>query len=284
MGVKTVFGDGKLNWHEVVHILIICIGIFVLWGYRVNTTIWEQAAIFWGLGVFSLGVMLTFFILNLMGFKMGMPISDKPKVFKKKWVYIIGIIVFLITFMSLFARGGDPSGTYAIQAKVFQVVEPGEIGLRLVEVFAAMFENYAFFIAWASILYVVGGILIPRLIKSRGDNPILGYIFMLIGVPISFMIYHTAVYGVYNIAGSLTTLMFGIEMMALTILFQGVFYSHARHIGNNLGISMAKSMGGSFTTLLIVTIFNPITLVIILLIAVVLIIRYKRRKRGGTVI
>jgi len=281
MVINNPFGDTKLNWHEVVHILIICIGIFVLWGYRVNTTIWEQAAIFWGLGVFSLGVMLTFFILNLMGFKMGMAISDKPKILTKKWVYIIGIIAFIITFANLFARGGDTTGTYAIQAKIFQVVEPGEIGLRLVEVFAAMFENYAFFICWASILFVIGDILIPKLLKSKGTNPMLGYIFMLIGVPISFMVYHTAVYGIFNIAGSIATLAFGIEMMVLTIIFQGVFYSHARHIGNNLGISMAKSMGGSFTTLFIATISNPITLVVVLSIAAVLIIRYKRRKRSS---
>jgi len=273
------YGDTRFNVLEYVHLFILAIGFFVFWFFFVNTTAAQEALVFFGLGTFALFSVLLFIVLKNMGLKIGIPLADKPKFLNRKVLYILAISMFFLTFFGMFISKGATAGTYAIQSKSFSVINPGFGGGTIIDIFAVLFENYAFFISFATIVFTVGYFL-PKLWAGRSykGSSALGYAFLILLVPLGFMTYHMSVYGFENIMGSITTFAFGMEMVVMGLITQDIMWAHCRHLGNNLGINMAKSFG-SMDSFGIALMVNPITWVLIIITGIILFLRLRRKKQ-----
>lgn len=271
-------GDASLNKFELLHLMIILSGLILMVLYRVNTVIWEQAEIFFMLGVVSFIVMTFFFLVNTFKgrYEFTMPISDEREfggIKWRKWLTIISVILFFVTFLGMFASGGTAQGVWGLTATTFSLVNTGFWGALSLDIFAFLFENYFFFVA-LNMLVFIGGYFLPKIWKGQ-PSFWLAIILCMILVPLIFTAGHTNIHG-GDERSMYVTYLFGLEMTAMQLLWTDVIWSVGRHGGNNLGIAFAKEFG-SLGNFLIAMLTNPFVWTFIIIVILILYLRYRNR-------
>jgi hypothetical protein len=226
---SSQFGSDQQTARNVFEIMLLIIGLIVIGWFRVNTTLWQTAEVFWFIGLTATVGVIAAFVVKKSPIDFDVPIAEKPVApIPKKLLYVVFTVLGFATFFIM------SQTSYRIAAPKFQVLDPGLEGNVVLSFFAAIFENNLFFVLLSGIIFSV--------VYWKTRNAYISMIPVLLIVPGTFLFYHWNVYGVES-ADSWAVLLFGAEMIAAMVVLRNVTYVHVRHIANNLGILVFEAMG-----------------------------------------
>jgi hypothetical protein len=225
------FGSDKLTGRVIAEIFLIIFGLIALAFLTINTTNWEIAQIFLIFGTMGFLIIVWAYVTKGKGKSDIFDVAiDGPPLVPggRKLHYIFFIFMFLFTFFLL------ASSEYRIAVPSFQLVELGMLGDIILTFAALLMEDIFFFVA-------VPGVVFSFFYWVTKNFWVSAAAVILIS-PVTFMLFHMAVYGFTNMAAMTFVYVFGLEMVIMMVLFRDVTYPHVRHAGNNLGILIFSQM------------------------------------------
>ena len=265
--ITDVEETGKLNLHIVLQVVLIIIGLIVLTAFNIVTSAGLEASIFLQIGYLSLFGMLAAIGIKFTKLNVDILLVEKP-IFRLDRRIIVGLSIFMgigtfftVTLLPL-----------KISAPSFQVVDLGFNGNFSLDFFAAIYENILFF----ALIPGLSLVLLSFLVKDKGlfaKIIIVGLTFLISVFSVWF--YHLNAYGFGDVVGQTAVIAFAIEMTAWMLVFRDINYVHARHIGNNLGLIVARQVG--FAGFFIGIFSNIVTYIVIVLIIIILLLRRRAK-------
>jgi len=245
--------------------ILLLLSIIALSWFSINyPPLFDKARVFWLLGISAmLGVILAQLIPKKSDTGFDVPLDEDPKFLSRKWVGWISLAAALGTFFMM-----SSSLKYAIQAKAYQLVELGFWGDVLVSIPAAIIEDIFFF-------SVISGLVFWIFHKATKENEVVSMGATAVIVPLTFVAYHTLVYGFTNFVASVMVFVFGLEMMLAVLFLGSLNYTHARHVTNNMGLIIFSNI----TLFTFLTILLTNWIVWIAIISILLLLLYRRKKR-----
>jgi hypothetical protein len=258
---KDSFGSDSYSVRRVLEIAVLLLGLAAMGFYSINTVLWQEAQIFWFLGLTGVIFILASMIIDKGKIDFDSPIDEEPMVpISRKKLAVIFAITGALTFFVM------SQTAYKVGAPMFQVVDPGFEGNVFFTATAALFENDFFFVGLFGLLF--------SLTYWKMKNAILSFLISGIAVIGTFTVYHLAVYGIGTVE-SWAVVLFGFEMVLAMVVLRSVTYVHVRHVFNNLGIFVFTKMDPMTFALYVLT--NWVSWVIVGVIIVLVIIKLKRR-------
>lgn len=231
----------QINLGKILFLTLIVFSIMILAFYATNIPeIGARAQTYWILGITSVAVWgVSKGITKVKGLDFPNPIVFEGKTMigdmtRKK--YAVLFLVSLSLGIYIFFSVASSPTLSIVAAPHFQIVEVTPEISSLFTFMASLMEDFFF---WGVVLALIYGVVY---ILSRSYYISLGVAG--IGTPLTFMLFHTLVYGTTNVPASTGVFFFGVMMTLAVITTRNLTFPIIVHGMNNVALNLFESTGG----------------------------------------
>lgn len=231
----------SINIGKILFLMLIVFAIVILAFYSTNIpALKDKANVYWVLGVTSLAIWgVSKGITKTKGLDFPNPIIWESKAVwgqvTRKHIYIMALVGAAISIFLFFSIASAPTLSI-VAAPKFQILEVTREISSLLVVFASIMEDFFF---WGVILSVLYGI---TFLTSR--NHYISLAVTGIATPLTFMFFHTLVYGTTNVPASTSVFFFGLTMTIMVLVTRNLMLPIMVHATNNLALTYFEGTGG----------------------------------------